>query len=258
MQAGSCASLPRLQYPSPACKAVRAMTIINHTHKFVFVHVPKAAGTTVANALSKLTRYCDQEVGGTGFGENIQKAYLDRFGLGKHTPYFRLAQIIGHKELSQFYTFSFVRNPFTRATSTYNFLLNWNQLKGEVRSRIEAFGNFEEYVLSDIWNQTDGPDSIFRPQFFWLRNSIEDDTIGVRYVGKVENIESDLRSIIHQIGVEQESIFDPPLRKMNATTPIEPRLLSNPHVVDKIRRRYAVDFLHFGYSSDPDALWSST
>ena len=47
------------------------MAIINQSKKFIFVHVPKAAGTSVTSAFSKYTSYQDLEIGGAKFGESI-------------------------------------------------------------------------------------------------------------------------------------------------------------------------------------------
>ena len=61
------------------------MTIINNSYKFIFGHIPKAAGTTITNQLSAYTNYCDLEIGGTCFGEKIQPAYKKRFNISKHS-----------------------------------------------------------------------------------------------------------------------------------------------------------------------------
>lgn len=39
------------------------MSIINNSKNFIFIHIPKAAGTPVALFFSKHSRYCDQELG---------------------------------------------------------------------------------------------------------------------------------------------------------------------------------------------------
>jgi len=84
------------------------MAIINHSFNFVFVHVPKAAGTSVTSILSKYTNYCDLEIGATEFGEYIQPAYKKRFGLAKHSPARDIRNLVGAVAWSKFFTFSFV------------------------------------------------------------------------------------------------------------------------------------------------------
>ena len=48
--------------------------IISNSHKFIFVHVMKTAGTSVSAALDPWLRWNDIAIGGTRFGEQIQPA----------------------------------------------------------------------------------------------------------------------------------------------------------------------------------------
>ena len=69
--------------------------IVNHSHKFIFVHVPKAAGTSVSELFSKFSAYSDLEVGGTELGEALQNAYKCRFGLTKHSTAEEIRAVVG-------------------------------------------------------------------------------------------------------------------------------------------------------------------
>ena len=71
--------------------------IVNHSHKFIFVHVPKAAGTSVSELFSKFSAYSDLEVGGTELGVALQKAYKRRFGLSKHSTAEVIRAIVGEE-----------------------------------------------------------------------------------------------------------------------------------------------------------------
>ena len=101
------------------------MTIINNSQGFLFVHVPKAAGSSVVNALCEYTRYCDLEIGATAFGEAIQGPYVKRFGLAKHSTAQQLKTLVGDEAWSRYFTFSFVRNPYHRMFSAFRFLRSW-------------------------------------------------------------------------------------------------------------------------------------
>lgn len=226
------------------------MTIINHSYGFIFVHVPKAAGTTITDALSKYTRYCDLEIGGTVFGEAIQPAFSERFGLAKHTPYFRIRSVIGEDAARTLFKFSFVRNPFARAASTFNFLTRWTGYDRTLRARIGSFANFEDYVLSSIWDETSGPDDIFRPQFFWLRSDLESSGLGVQFVGKIESLANDFRHVLSVLKLPGLDIGGD-MKTLNRSGEFSADYFQNPAVVDKIVGRYAVDFETFGYSKDP-------
>src|SRR5215469_2544795 len=57
--------------------------IISHSRRFIFVHIHKAGGTSVEQALDPHLAWNDLILGGSQFGEKIQGAYQKRFGLNK-------------------------------------------------------------------------------------------------------------------------------------------------------------------------------
>ena len=48
--------------------------IISHTHRAIFVHIPKTAGTSITALIEPALRWNDLVLGGTTFGERIQAA----------------------------------------------------------------------------------------------------------------------------------------------------------------------------------------
>lgn len=224
--------------------------IINNSFRFIFVHVPKAAGTSLTSALVPYTNYCDLEIGGTDFGEQIQTAYTRRFGLAKHSTAAKIQGVVGAVTWSKYFSFAFVRNPFTRCLSTFHFLRKWDGAGIEFSSKMKSFKNFEEYVLSDIWLESNGPDEIFRPQIYWLNLPNKPNVI-VDFVGKVEQIDKDMEFIM-------KVIEHPMLRKgllsvpqLNTSYQSSLDDIKNEAVIEKIVSKYKIDFETFGYSTDP-------
>ncbi|MCX7933452.1 MAG: sulfotransferase family protein, partial [Rhodovarius sp.] len=101
------------------------MCIINHSRRFIFVHVPKCAGTTVAEHFSRFSTYRDLEIGATALGEAVAAHYQERFGLAKHSTLEEIARVVGEEEIQSFLTFGFVRNPYDRVVSIFTFLRSW-------------------------------------------------------------------------------------------------------------------------------------
>lgn len=220
------------------------MAIINQTHNFIFVHVPKAAGTSITKLLSEFTHYCDLEIGGTSFGEEIQKPYFRRFGLKKHSPAGDIRKLIGAKKWSNFYKFSVVRNPYDRAVSIFNFLRSWEGCPSEIRQEMLAFSSFEEFVISGRWNQIDGPDQIFKPQAFWLTDPDDRDRIIVDDVYRLENLQEMLPDLGKKASLDLSGKILPQLnesRKDADKTDIGSR------VILEINKKYHRDFILFGY-----------
>ncbi len=232
------------------------MTIINNSYRFVFVHVPKAAGTSVTAALGVLTNYCDQEIGGTVFGEEIQGAYLKRFGLAKHSTAAEIRSLIGAVTWNRYFTFSFVRNPFTRAASTYNFLRKWPGPTNSFIERMRAFQSFDDYVLSDIWDEGHGPDQIFRPQAYWLREAFNSKLLP-SFVGKLETLGEDLRHILDVIDAPthiKERIQIPHANQSGGDGSAQ-GISERPKVLNRILEKYSIDFDQFDYPRAPPTVF---
>jgi len=241
------------------------MAIINHTHRFIFVHVPKAAGTSVTQHLSQYTQYCDLEIGGTEFGEMIQPAYSRRFGISKHSTASKLRGIMGSIEWQKYFSFAFVRNPFLRTYSIYQFLRKWDGYDTTLRQRIMEFDSFQDFVMSDIF-LTPGPDQILNPQVFWLWRMPGERQIGVSYVGKLETIDEDMAvidqvindrvtsmSVADNLALARREQSDRRVKSSHAnkSSPVTRDAFDDPKVVSRIRERYKQDFERFDYSLAP-------
>jgi SAM-dependent methyltransferase len=234
------------------------MTIINNSFRFIFVHVPKAAGTSLTEVLNPYTNYCDLEIGGTVFGEKIQPAYRKRFGLAKHSSADAIRSVVGRVVWSKYFSFAFVRNPFARCLSTYHFLREWEGMEAEdavLAAKMKQFNSFEEYVLSDIWLESNGPDEIFLPQACWVRSPKNNELI-VNFVGQIERINEDMAFVMEVIGCLKGTNAFHGIPKFNASTQSMPIEISDQAVIAKIVKKYKDDFDTFGYSRNPGATAS--
>ena len=223
------------------------MTIVSTSHRFLYIHIPKTAGSTVKQHLSAHTRYCDVEVGGSAQAELIAPYYAERFGLRKHSPAMEIRQAIGEQDFEALFKFTFVRNPFTRAVSTFNFLKNtWRAWTGS--EIMDGFDSLEALVTSDFF-KTRGPDRIFEPQMRWLVGP--DGRRCVNFIGRLETLEPDMEALCRRLKLP------PPagLSWLNAsriTLGGEDVTAITAKVADAIRARYPRDFASLGYSDDPE------
>lgn len=225
--------------------------IINHTHKFIFVHIPKAAGTAVTSVLSTLSTYRDLEVGGTPLGEAAQTFYARRFGLRKHSRAEEILAVMGEDVFSGYFRFAFVRNPYERLASAFHFLRSWQGLGPDYRKKLEACPDFESFLDTDLWtSQTPGrgPDAIFQPQVRWLFSAGGSPECLVDFVGKTENLEQDMRTILGRIGAPEPQNQLP---HANRSPEYSLPAVWKPEVIKRIQREYMTDFDTFGYSLEP-------
>jgi len=230
--------------------------IINNTFNFVFVHIPKSAGTTLTSVLSAYSSYCDIEVGGTQLGEAVQPFFQARFGLSKHSTIREIKSVVGDVLLKRYLSFAFVRNPYSRAYSAYKFLSRVRKEKQMASLAVfDKFKTFPDFIISDYF-QGEGLDRILMPQLFWIRRDNRNEDIAVDYVGRIETFSSCLDELFTLIGggMERRKIAGP-LPNLNRSSEGEQvvwkEFANNPNLIDVIRKRYEVDFRVFGYASDP-------
>lgn len=88
----------------------------SHDHKFIYVHIPKSAGTFIKHYL--LSNIED------GYGENQnQQDYDDKY---KTTCERALSGVIGEvPDYKEYFKFTIVRNPFDRVVSMFSYLGGW-------------------------------------------------------------------------------------------------------------------------------------
>src|ERR1700733_3491931 len=118
--------------------------IISHSKRFIFVHIHKAGGTSVEQALDPFLAWNDLILGGSPLGERMQAPYKKKFGLSKHSAVSEIETVCGPRYLEEYFVFSLVRHPLARVCSIYNFVAttvnNWaarhNIPSEDVRQRI--------------------------------------------------------------------------------------------------------------------------
>lgn len=187
----------------------------------IFVHIPKAAGTSVAHGLF-----------GCGVGHKSIYEYRKIFGADFH----------------RYFKFAVVRNPFSRVVSAYESLKrggnpvwpNADRYRDEVLCRYEGF---ERFVLEELDRATK-EQKHFRPQWKFLMIGGD---LAVDYVARLETLEEDFERICERLGVDRT------LPHRNKTGDRRPPLASyyeNDAVADAVRTLYADDFSLLDYSRE--------
>ncbi len=215
--------------------------IISNSRRFIFIHVPKTAGTSVTRELSRLTTFRDIEVGGTQYGEKIQDMYASRFDLRKHSPGRKIRAKAGPEVWRGFFVFAFVRNPYARAFSAWRFLQKWKD--GPHHAEIGAM-SFEAFVMSEAF-QT-GAIEIAKPQSWWLTDPDGAVLDGIDFIGRVEQFDADFEFVLSAI--TRRRTAPRPLERANVSSdPDEWRAAITPKAKAAIEHAYASDFDLFEY-----------
>ena len=164
---------------------------------------------------------------------------MKRFGISKHSPASKIKSLVGDDIWGEYYTFCFVRNPYERVVSTFFFLKGWNGCPSPLQKKLLGFENINEYVLSNIWKETYGPDDIFRPQVFWLTDVEDKNKLLVDNIYKLENIDSDMKSVLKRISGVERGLEVPFLNKSEKSSE---ELNLSAEAIHKINEFYKRDF----------------
>jgi len=155
--------------------------------EFIFVHVPKAAGTSVSRAI----------------GDDLILHYTA----------LEYRRIFGKKDFDDYYKFAIVRNPWDRLYSAYSFLKSggWNAKdKRWFDDNISKYENFESFVSEWVTAENVRSYIHFLPQCDFLcdRRGV----LLVDFIGRFESIDRDFSLVAEKIG-----IADNGLKKENQT-----------------------------------------
>lgn len=206
--------------------------VINTEHQFIFVHVPKVAGTSMMRCLSSMP------------GNN--KRWLSR--RTKHETLAEFDQSIESRRSvidrvlrrspEGYYRFGFVRNPWDRMASLYRYLAENRKLKHMVT--IESFKDFlkqsqegVEWIekLHSMKQQVDymtGPNGQMKLDF----------------LGHLEYLSEDIAALEAELGIR----IDLPALNTSSNTKRDYKDVYDDEMVEIVASRFVDDLQHFGYS----------
>jgi|TARA_R110000824_G_scaffold2570_4_gene11847 hypothetical protein len=134
--------------------------IISHKHRFIFVHAPKTAGTSIVDALYPfLDLQQDIILGGHPNHELQDDEEKKTAGeLHKHSSALEIRERLGEEIWQNYYVFSCVRNPYSRLVSLYNWwcATGGTDTRGK-QKRVKGV-SFEDFL------QSNRAGSLARPQ----------------------------------------------------------------------------------------------
>jgi hypothetical protein len=198
-------------------------TIKNYKkNRCIFVHIPRAAGSSISSAIFR----------NSGGGHRTVETYRTIFG----------------RKFWSYYKFSFIRNPYTRLVSAYEYLESgghpaWPSNQMFHREVLESYDGFSDFVLNWLRPDRSGwPVPHFRPQVDFLKLGSE---IPLDFIGCVEKVEEDFNSISEKLGIDRK------LPRKNETPkdkkPIK-KYFTSRKVKEKVDEFYREDFERLGYS----------
>jgi hypothetical protein len=195
-------------------------------HRCIFVHVPKAAGVSVARGL---------------FG-----------GLGGGHAHIGLYQIVfAEREFHDYFKFTFVRNPWDRLLSTYEFLRGGGMDETDrywAKQHLQEFDDFDDFVRRWVNEENVRWHIHFVPQYRFFCAPFTRRVL-VDWIGRFEQLESDFDLVRGRLG-----LADAELPHHNEGPRADERRDFREHYTPAARRIvervYRTDIKLLGYSFD--------
>ena len=161
--------------------------MISHTHKCIFIHIPKTAGISIEKKFCELLNLDYEDRAPLILGRN------SRPNLGPpRLAHLRLTEYVGCHYLSQdlydqYYKFSFVRHPVDRIFSAYKF-------RGY--TYLCSFEKFTKYALNRLKKEN----WFFASQTSFLKD--DNGQISLDFIGKFESLDADFRKVCENLNIE--------------------------------------------------------
>ncbi len=188
----------------------------------IFIHIPKAAGTS------------------------IHKSFFGRLSGFGHATGERYLSIYGPLDFFSTFRFTFVRNPYDRFVSSYEYLKEGGNNSNDLlfyEKHIKPYQNFDDFVLNGFLKKTEIQNYIhFKKQVSFIYSGSR---CLVDFIGRFENLEKDYKYLSSIIGVEAELQF---VNKTSDRRSFE-EYFNTSEVKEAISSFYQDDFMQLGYKS---------
>lgn len=203
-----------------------------------FVHVPKAAGSTVGACLNKQLKKTSSDIKFREKFETHSKA--QGFAFPNHAPAAIRLEFMGREEYSRYFSFAFVRNPFDLVVSLYEY--TW-QTEKELFARMNwELSQFQRNILNNTFTEWVLNFDTGRPQSSFLLSSTGE--LLVTNIGKTETFEKDFYFFSKALDIN----YEPTAAKENTTIRDNYKKYYNSETISVIEKTYQKDLELFGYT----------
>lgn len=198
----------------------------------IYVWIPKTAGTSIVNALEK--RGVFRRDGQATLWGRIPKEDRKnhRAANWQHIAARSIAEILGETEWNDCFTFTFVRNPYDRLVSFYEYSRAARKDPGSIQYGRPDPGTFEE------WFEENRPWT----QLQYLTD--EDGRLMVDFVGRFEHLKRDILEISRRMKMRPLRL---PWRKMRSSRRADYPSYYTAGLKKRVEDVYGEEIERFGY-----------
>jgi len=157
--------------------------MISLKHKFLFIHIPKTAGTAIEETIEDGSCICKRgqfDDRGRGYRVPLNHLTLRQVATGDFVP---------DQELMQYFKFTFVRNPWCRVISEC--------FCPHIRPIFQDCKNISERIRLVCRYAEEGYGGHCLRQTDFINNEI----LSLDFIGRYENLENDMEYVLKKIGL---------------------------------------------------------
>lgn len=209
--------------------------LISDSHEFIFLRMRKVASTSMREILrplcipvpaGRLTHLRSRAKLSTDYHKHVFRAHEDILSTRRLMP----ADLF-----DRYFKFAFVRNPWERLVSEYEFLLK--KTEHGRHARVKKLAGFDQFIDMQI------------PRRDAYQSNMLCDGDGnllVDFVGKLEQLDVDWKTVCEHIKIDYQA-----LPRKNATQHRRYQDYYTPDNVEKVSQHWAKDIALFGYQFEP-------
>lgn len=221
--------------------------MISHKHKFIFIHIPKCAGTSIKNHF-----FPNVHVDWRSPNYELLYGWCPKRKIHlQHATARQLLEtdLIKEDIWEEYFKFTFVRNPWDRAYSDYLWIMTDRRLKGRFKDYVNRTGPFEECLRNENIKTYRGDHLIPQTDFYSVNGKLEMD-----FIGRFERLSADIGLVNNRLRIP--SLFKSHEKK-NENRLSHYSLFYTDSKKRLIDQHYAKDIEQLNYSFDDrrQGLW---
>jgi hypothetical protein len=211
--------------------------LISDSHKFIFLRMRKVASTSMKTILLPLC--LPRPPGRLAHLKSRAKLELDyhKYVFRAHDDIRAAQKRMPAESFKRYFKFAFVRNPWDRLVSEYEFLLE-RPTHGR-HARVKKLDSFKHFIQMQIPRK-----DAYQINMLCDRRG----NLLMDFVGKLENLESDWLTVCERIGIPYQA-----LQRKNATQHRHYQDYYDSESRQLVARHWAREIDLFGYSFDENA-----
>jgi len=216
--------------------------ILSSEHQFIFVHVPKTAGTSLERALSLYGDHRAKRMSRRLTRRLPLRERAERVHLRRHEPARRIRMKLGQDVYDQYESFAVVRDPFDHAVSHFECMKDFRIKSVAEKVRRMSFEQYLEYRAKP----PRGNNTIFARQpnqSAYLTD--ESGRLLVKRVLRFETLGQDMAELAKTLGLPELRIEHLNRTRRRAITDYY-----TPTTEEMVRSYYGADFALFGYAPE--------